>query len=92
MSNQSNPTPLLKDRFFRAGLVSTILALLACLATHLVTLLGVVGAVAWLGTVEHALVIAVIGLAALTGYAAYKHKSCAAHGPSGQEPTARQSN
>lgn len=89
MSNKSNHPPLLKDRFFRTGLVSTILALFACLVTHLVTLLGVVGAVAWLGTMEHALVIAVIGLSALTGYAAYKHKRCTAHCPSGQEEKAR---
>lgn len=88
MSDQTSGTTLFKDRFFRTGLVSTTLALGACLATHLVTLFGVVGAVAWLGTLEHALVIAAIGFAALTGYAAYRHKSCAAHGSGRQRRTA----
>lgn len=83
-ARSSPQAPLLKDRLFRTGLVSTTLALAACLATHLVTLFGVVGAMAWLGSLEHALVVAVVGLAGLTAYAAYRHRRCTGHGPGAQ--------
>lgn len=77
MTVETKPTPLMRDRLFRTGLWSTALAFAACLATHVVTLLGIVGAVAWLSTVEHALIVAVVGFAALTVYAAVRHRRCA---------------
>lgn len=67
---------LRQDKLFRNSLAGTILAILGCVATHLLALIGVTAAVAWLGTVEHALVIAVVGGAGLTLYAVFRHRRC----------------
>lgn len=74
--NTDTKSQLMHDRLFRNSLWSTLLALSACLATHLVTLLGVVGAVAWLSDIEHALLVALVGLAGLTVYAYFRHRRC----------------
>lgn len=68
---------LVRDRLFRTGLLSTALAVLSCLATHILTILGVVGATAWLSTLEHALVVAVVAFTGLTVYAVVRHRRCA---------------
>ena len=76
------PKPVLSSRFFRNSLISTLVALLACLSTHVIVLLGLTGAVAWLGTLEHALVFATLALAGLTAYAWFHHRrTCRRHGP-----------
>lgn len=72
----SDEPSLRRDHLFRNSLVATILAILGCLATHILAILGVTAAVAWLGTVEHALVVAVIGGAGLTLYAVIRHRRC----------------
>lgn len=86
MTAETKPTSLMRDRLFRTGLWSTVLAFVACLATHVVTLFGIVGAVAWLSTVEHALIVAVVGFAALTVYAAFRHRRCARGAGCAHEP------
>ncbi|MDN3519462.1 hypothetical protein QWY84_17790 [Aquisalimonas lutea] len=84
ISSSTTPTTrsLRKDRLFRTGFAATVVALLACLSTHLLTLLGVAGAVAWLGGLEHALVLVTLGAAALTALAVWRHRrgDCAVHG------------
>ncbi len=76
MSSENKTHSVFHDAFFKRSFWSTITALVACLATHLLTLFGIVGAVAWLSDVEHALVIALIGFAVLTVYAFFRHKRC----------------
>lgn len=66
---------LRRDRLFRVSL-STVLALSACLSTHLVVALGLAGAVVWLDTLEHGLVVLAVALAALTIYAVVRHRRC----------------
>jgi len=65
---------LSKNKFFTRGLTSTIVAAVACLSTHIVTIVGLSGAVAWLDTLEHALLFLSIALAGLTIYAAVRHR------------------
>lgn len=77
MATPTKTGRLLSDRLFRTGLVSTVLAVLVCLSTHILAFLGVVGAVAWFSTLEHAAVVAVFAFAALTAYAVYRHRRCA---------------
>lgn len=67
---------LRRDRLFRNSLAATILAVLGCLSTHVLAILGITAAVAWLDTVEHALVIAVLCGAGLTLYAVVRHGRC----------------
>ena len=74
MSSAKNPPRLGHDRLFRTGLISAIIAIVGCLSTHLLVLLGVVSTAAWLGTVEHALFIAAVGFVFLTGYAIWRHR------------------
>lgn len=76
MRSKAPLSSLRQDKLFRNSLAGTILAILGCLATHILALLGVTAAVAWLGTVEHALVVAVIGGAGLTLYAVIRHRRC----------------
>ncbi len=65
------------NTLFRNSFISTILTVLACLSTHIITLLGLAGAVAWLGEAEHILLFLSIGLVGLTIYAYFRHrKSC----------------
>ncbi|MDJ1160269.1 hypothetical protein QNA08_18820 [Chelatococcus sp. SYSU_G07232] len=75
---QTHPasTSLGKDGLFRGSLTATVLALLACLSTHVLGILGVAGAVAWFTTLEHALLVAVPAFAALTVYAVLRHRRC----------------
>lgn len=77
MKPATRPDRLTRDRLFRTGAVSTVVAVLVCLSTHILTFLGVVGAVAWFSTLEHAAIVAAIGFAALTAYAVYRHRRCA---------------
>lgn len=77
MALQTKKNTLSRDRLFRTGLLTTVLAVLSCLSTHILAILGVVGATAWLSTVEHALVFAVVGFAGLTVYAVVRHRRCA---------------
>jgi len=67
---------LRRNRLFRNSLAATTVAILGCLSTHIVAILGITGATAWLGTVEHALVVAAVGGAALTLYAVFRHRRC----------------
>lgn len=77
---------LLRDRLFRGSLAATLLAFLACLATHVLTILGIAGAIAWLGKLEHALVFATGALALLTLYAWRRHhRNACACAPSRQK-------
>lgn len=76
MDSRAPPSSLPRDRLFRNSLAATILAILGCLSTHILAILGVTAAVAWLGTVEHALLVAVIGGAGLTLYAVFRHRRC----------------
>ncbi|HET6629800.1 MAG TPA: hypothetical protein VFG91_08485 [Woeseiaceae bacterium] len=76
MHSQIPPSSLRQSRLFRNSLAATILAILGCLSTHILTILGVTATVAWLGTVEHALVVAVVGSAGLTLYAVFRHRRC----------------
>jgi len=80
MSEPRTQHRLRDDRLFRSGALATAVAFLACLGTHLVTLLGVAGAVAWLGGLEHALVLLTLGAAGLTAYAAWRHRRGACRG------------
>lgn len=75
---QSTPS-VMRDPFFKTSLWSTVVTLLACLATHLLTLFGLIGAVAWMTDVEHALVVALVGLAVLTIYAFFRHRRGCRH-------------
>jgi len=74
MTDNAPSRPLWKDRWVRTGAAATLIALLGCIATHVVVLLGIVGAVAWLATLEHALLAGVVLFAALTGYAVVRHR------------------
>lgn len=65
---------LLRDRFFGSSLAVTIIAFLACLSTHIATILGIAGAIAWIGELEHALLFATIAFAGLTLYAWRRHR------------------
>ena len=65
---------LLKDRYFRTGLISTILSFLACLSVHIFTILGVTTAVAWIVDVERALLFATAAFFFLTVYAVIRHR------------------
>ncbi|MDN5936606.1 MAG: hypothetical protein L0H75_10630 [Nitrosospira sp.] len=76
MQSQIPPSPLRHDRLFRNSLVATTLAILGCLSTHILGLVGVTAAIAWFGTIEHALIVAVIGGAGLTLYAISRHRRC----------------
>ena len=76
MDSHDADTSLRRDRLFRNSLAATIFAILGCLSTHVLGILGVTAAVAWLGTVEHALVVAVVGGAGLTLYAVLRHRRC----------------
>ncbi len=78
---QDTPSNKLRDsKLFRVSAVSTLVAALLCLTTHLIALLGVAGAIAWLGTVEHALLFLAAGLALLTIYAVVRHRrDCPRH-------------
>ena len=73
MVSHAPPSSLRGDKLFRNSLAATILAILGCLSTHILAIRGVTAAVAWLGTVEHALVV---GGAALTLYAVLRHRRC----------------
>ena len=77
---QPRSFPLMRDRFFGRSLAATGVALLACLATHGLAILGLAGAVAWIGEIEHALLFATVAFAALTVYAWWRHRrgGCAA--------------
>lgn len=77
MALQTKTNTLIRDRLFRTGLLSTALAVLSCLSTHILVFLGVIGATAWLSTLEQALVVAVVGFAGLTIYAVVRHRRCA---------------
>lgn len=77
MTSQPKANTLIRDRLFRTGLLSTALAVLTCLSTHILTILGVVGATAWLATLEHALVVALVGFVGLTFYAFVRHRRSA---------------
>lgn len=77
MTDTREKGSLLKDRLLRTGLVSTAVAFLACLSTHILAIAGVTGAIALAGTVEHALLFAVAAFAALTIYAAIRHRRSA---------------
>ncbi len=72
MTTQHTARP--NSRFLVASLSATVLAVVACLSTHLVVLLGLAGMVAWLGQLEHALLFASVGFGALTLFAAYRHR------------------
>lgn len=58
----------------RAGLVASIAGAVACMATHLVTLLGVAGATAWLGGLEPFLAVFTLGAVAITCGAFWHHR------------------
>ena len=81
-TSSSTSHRLRQDRLFRTGFATTVIALLACLGTHVLTLLGIAGAVAWLGGLEHALVFVTLGAAALTAFAVWRHRrgDCEVHG------------
>lgn len=77
MTDTGPQSSLLKDRFFRTSLASTVLVFLACLSTHLLTIAGVAGAIALGDTLEHGLMFAAIAFAGLTIYAVVRHRRCA---------------
>src|SRR3546814_20016552 len=77
MASQTKTDALIRDRLFRTGLLSTALAVLTCLSTHILTILGVAGATAWFATLEHALVVALVGCVGLTFYAFVRHRRSA---------------
>lgn len=79
MTDSQSAHRLRNDRIFRSSALTTAVAFLACLATHLVTLLGMAGAVAWLGGLEHALLVLTAGAAALTAWAVWRHRRGACH-------------
>lgn len=80
MAKNSNLPKLREDKLFKVSALSTAIAFLLCVSTHIITLFGVAGAVAWLGTVEHALLFLAAGLAFLTVYAVVKHRrNCGKH-------------
>lgn len=72
--NSGPKKPLLKDRLFRTSLLSTIVMVALCLSTHLVAIAGMAGAVALFSDMEHGLMFAAIGFAALTVYAVIRHR------------------
>lgn len=76
MDSDAEHTPLRRDRLFRGSLAATLVAITGCLAMHILTLVGVVAAVAWFSAIEHALVVAVIAGAVLTIYAFVRHRRC----------------
>ena len=76
MDSHAPHTSLRRNRLFRNSLAATIFAILGCLSTHILGILGVTAAVAWAGTVEHALVVGVAGGAGLTLYALLRHRRC----------------
>lgn len=76
MSSEVPSNSLSHNKLFRNSLMTTAVAILACLSTHLLTIVGVTVAVAWFDAIEHALVVAVIGGAGLTLYAVHRHRQC----------------
>lgn len=68
---------LFKDRLFKASLVSTIVMIALCLSTHLIALAGLAGVITFVSDIEHGLLFAAIGFAALTVYAVIRHWRCA---------------
>lgn len=74
MADDSSAHSIKHSKLFRNSLLSTVVAIIACLSTHLLTLAGITVAVAWFDAIEHALVLAVIGGACLTVYATYRHR------------------
>ncbi len=64
----------LKDRWVQLGAASTVLALLGCIATHLVTGFGLAGAIFWLAEAEHALLGATLAGLAFTLFAFWRHR------------------
>ena len=74
MDSHATKTSLRRDRLFRNSFAATIVAILGCLSTHVLGILGVTAAVAWAGTVEHALAVGVLGGAGLTLYALLRHR------------------
>lgn len=62
------------DPAIRASLISTLIAALACVSTHLIAIAGFTGAIAWLSKIEHALLFLSIALAALTFFFVLKHR------------------
>jgi len=79
MSQECNSAKLRNDKLFRVSALSTVVAFLLCLSTHIIALFGLAGAIAWLGTIEHALLFLAVGLALLTVYAAIKHRRTCDH-------------
>lgn len=74
---QRQSPSLLRDRFFGGSLAATIIAFIACLSTHIITILGVAGAIAWLGELEHALLFTTVAFSGLTLYAWRRHRRAA---------------
>ncbi|MCL7928705.1 hypothetical protein [Halomonas llamarensis] len=80
MTENSSSERLREDKLFKVSALSTAVAFILCVSTHVITLFGLAGAVAWLGTIEHALLFLAVGLALLTGYAVFKHRrTCGQH-------------
>ena len=76
MSFQIQANSLRRNRLFRNSFAASMIAILGCLSTHILTILGVTSAAMWLGTVEHALVVAAVGGVTLTLYAVFRHRRC----------------
>ena len=81
VGHEAGPQPdrLLKNRLFRNSLLSTVVAVLACMSTHVIAILGLAGAVAWLGELEHVLLFLSVALAGLTVYAYFRHRKSCSH-------------
>ncbi len=80
----SSLTSLWRDNQIKAGSIATVLTLLGCIGTHLLTAFGLVGAFLWLAEVEHALLAALAISAAFTAYAIWRHRRgdcCQSHPP-----------
>ncbi|GHE81572.1 hypothetical protein [Thalassotalea profundi] len=64
----------LSNSLIKKSLISTVIMFLACLSVHLLTLLGLAGAIAYIGEIEHALLFLTITSFCLTIIVIYKHK------------------
>lgn len=74
MNAPASPPSVWQDRWVRLGSASTLLAVLGCVATHVVTLLGLAGAAAWLGGLEHGLLAATLVGILFTAFAIRRHR------------------
>lgn len=75
---KKNTPSVFKDNFVKKSAISTAVALIACLSTHLMTLFALSGAIAFMDKLEHALLFLTIGLLGLTLYAIIRHRRNAA--------------